>query len=268
MLHKNGIKRMLPRGGTNASKGSKDKEPSDSLSSSENESMSSSSDNENKKVQGKTRVIAKERRPRKKKDTNTVEIKWLSDLLNDLEGEAGVTAPVAPDSVMEHAKELVVEAFGPIDNPNTEDVLERDEESYVEQVTMESGLTEMTEREEKVISKACEEFSKSSERKAKESMILESNIADSIANMVQSGLVANPEEAAEEVMLNQLIGNGFDKSTTMSESMSTSDGAGAGVALDTNFSARNTSLESLDTALTHWLSECVLSMNYLWFLGM
>lgn len=105
------------------------------------------------------------------------------------------------------ANELVLEAFGPKEDPKFQDELETNEETIINEIVEESGIGEMGEREEKLLHSACEQFSKLSEAKASKSPLLEENLARAIAKNVESGM--DPEEAAEEAMLNNetLLGN-------------------------------------------------------------
>ena len=229
---------------------------------------------------GKANPKAKGRPRKNPVDDEVVQIGWLSDLFNELQpGEAedntmtavtAVTVVNASDSevesaeakpLVEKAQALVEEAFGPISNASLgQDELEIQEEDFTKEVMSESGLDVMTEREQQILEKACEEFSKSSESKAKESIFLEDNLAESIAELVQQG--ASPEDAAEELILSHLIGNGIEEPRKPDAAPASSASSSASIL---NVAAPSSQQSS--AALSTWLQECVISLRALQLRG-
>ena len=244
-------------------------------------SSSSRSDSKHQPIQPATKPstpAAKpkpQRRPRKQPvDDEVVQIGWLSDLFNELHpGEAeesSVTVVNASDSetesaktkpLVEKAQALVEEAFGPTNNLSLDqDELEIQEDDFTKEVISESGLDVMAEREQQILEKACEEFAQSTEFKAKESIFLEDNLADSIAELVQQG--ASPEDAAEELILSHLIGNGVEDPRKQDASASSFSAASSSVPSVAAPSSHHSS-----TALSTWLQECVISLRALQLRG-
>jgi hypothetical protein len=155
-------------------------------------------------------------------------VSWLRSLLQDL----SVPVPAESESVDQQQQEpqfeeaavgvslaaaaanLVEEAFEMSSSGNHDtkklrtDELEEQEEKYAEEMSRESGLDEMQERERKMIALAHEEFKKLGDKQAMKSPIAEPNLAQSIHEiMAKSGI--SEEEAAEEAILgqHQLLGN-------------------------------------------------------------
>ncbi len=266
---------MAPRG-----KAGKDHKTASSNSNSEAGSISPSSDSGTDAVvkdKGSTAPSKKRTYRKKPRDTDEdMTIDWLSNLLTDLrkvetgaadrtDDDVGVAAsdsgilvsqspPQNPqrDVLVDEAKALVEEAFGPIRNPVKEND-EEEEDAFLHEVEVDSGLSEMQEREQKVLDKACEEFSKSSESKVKDSIVLEANLVTSINTLVGSG--STPEEAAEEVMLNHLIGNGFEfENSTDASTPNKLNSEDVATCSDTSL---------FSETLTSWLGECTLSLKAL-----
>lgn len=215
------------------------------------------------------------RRPRKQPaDDEVVQIGWLSELFNELQpGEAeesSVTVVNASDSetesaktkpLVEKAQALVEEAFDPTNNMSLDQgEIEIQEDDFTKEVISESGLDVMAVREQQILEKACEEFASSTEFTAKESVYLEDNLADSIAELVQQG--ASPEDAAEELMLSHLIGNGIEEPRQPEASASSFSAASSSVP---SFAAPSS--HHLSTALSTWLQECVISLRALQLRG-
>lgn len=232
------------------------------------------------------------KRTRKKKDIYELkQIPWLSKLLEDevaLENaDKGTpcnpefaTTPAASSSASAStsgdlgmveeprkshrlggiANELVLEAFGPKDDPKFQDELETNEESILNEILEESGIREMGEREEKLLNSACEQFSKLSEAKASKSPLLEENLARDIAKNVESGM--DPEEAAEEAMLNNesLLGNETispkDLDDTGLDQLETADEK-------TKHDATRKSIAMRREAFIVWVEECICSFQAL-----
>lgn len=132
---------------------------------------------------------------------------------------------------------------------------------------MESGVVEMTDREEKMIQQACDDFATLPERDASKSPLLEENLAAKIAqHALETG--ADPEDAAEEVMLNQtsLLGNQLPHDVDAADAHDDIDDKAdnaAGSHVQTTAAKKSTAMSS--EAFRTWVEEVVCSVKALNF---
>ena len=87
------------------------------------------------------------------------------------------------------------------------DDLEAGEAKDIEELSRESGLDALAQKEAKLMERACQNFAKMSRPSVSKSPLLESNVAAAMSSFVQAGM--EPEDAAVEAILNnsQLLGN-------------------------------------------------------------
>ena len=239
-------------------------------------------------------VPAKQRRKRKiKNDKNKVEatiekIPWLSTLLHEVEDSGSDSErtkaeaetqlprktapsrsqvqPVQPEPVPDLAKVakvaigLVAEAFDPVSGPRFQDDLESQEENILDNLNKESGINDMISREDKLLQRACEQLSNVSETSASSSPLLEENIAGSIAQHVAAGL--DPEEAAEEAMLNHVSLLGNQSTTETSRPQLDSDDVDVDRPFAPAISSIGVKTQAMNRMFFHaWVDEVVLSFQ-------
>ena len=158
------------------------------------------------------------------------------------------------------AAELVADAFGPISDPKFQDDLEGQEEQIEQDIGEESGISDMAKREGKLVQHACDEFAKLSETTASKSALLEENLGAAIAQHVDMGM--NPEEAAEEAMLNldYLLGN---QSDVEAAHVVLPHGGDDDAAIAAAAASRSRAMNS--EAFRRWVEEVALSAQALQF---
>ena len=234
--------------------------------------------------------LRKDRRPKgaakkQPREEATVEaaarnIPWLSKLLqgvqiqddtceatvssdsysNRSQAEKVLDSKPTPDSDLAAvAAELIADAFGPVSDPKFQDDLEGQEEQIEQDIGEESGISDMAQREGKLIQHACNEFAKLSETTAGKSALLEENLVAAIAQHVDMGM--NPEEAAEEAMLNldSVLGN---ESTSEAAHVWPRDGDDD-AAIAAAAASRSRAMNS--EAFRRWVEEVALSAQALQF---
>ena len=191
----------------------------DPATSSSSSSSGSDSDNDDaaEHAAQAPRVAVRRGRKLKREVQTQANIEWLSNLLSDIDvatDMGGVES--SSEKLAAAAAGLVEEAFGMKNQTNSSipsDVqdVEVGEESFAEEVIRESGMDLAQERENMMIQQACGHLTAKDckdMRKSKSSAVVEENIAVAIDEYVNTN-GCSPEEAAEEVMLNQssLLGN-------------------------------------------------------------
>lgn len=187
----------------------------DPATSSSSSSSGSDSDDDAHAAQA-PRVTVRRGRKLKREVQTQANIEWLSNLLTDIDVATDLGGVESSEKLAAAAAGLVEEAFGMKNQTNSSipsDVqdVEVGEESFAEEVTRESGMDLAQERENMMIQQACGHLmAKDSKdiRKSESSAVVEENIAVAIEEYIATN-GCSPEEAAEEVMLNQssLLGN-------------------------------------------------------------
>ncbi len=179
-------------------------------------SSSSGSDSDDAHAAQAPRVAVRRGRKLKREVQTQANIAWLSNLLADVDVATDMGGAESSEKLAAAAAELVEEAFGMKNQTNSSipsDVqdVEVGEESFAEEVTRDSGMDLAQERENMMIQQACGHLMAKDSKdicKSKSSAVVEENIAVAIEEYITTN-GCSPEEAAEEVMLNQssLLGN-------------------------------------------------------------
>ena len=209
------------------------------------------------------------RKPRKKR-ASVSQIGWLNSLLGELtndvehsndEEAAGdrVESTVGNTSVIARATDIVHETFDvhcPSALQKMNENLENEEETYLETINDEAGLGIMEDRENKLIPKALDEFTKRKTTAKTDSPLLEQNISVAIAEQVARGYTE--EEAAEEAILNHSSFMGNEETTQTDVTC-----GDLGVVLQSETSSP-VLVNSFEGPFANWMEESSMSLQALY----
>ena len=209
------------------------------------------------------------RKPRKKR-ASVSQIGWLNSLLGELtndvehsndEEAAGdrVESTVGNTSVIARATDIVHETFD-VHSPSAlqkmNENLENEEETYLKTINDEAGLGIMEDRENKLITKALDEFTKRKTTAKTDSPLLEQNISVAIAEQVARGYTE--EEAAEEAILNHSSFMGNEETTQTDVTC-----GDLGVVLQSETSSP-VLVNSFEGPFANWMEESSMSLQALY----
>eukprot|EP00434_Breviolum_minutum_P011912 symbB.v1.2.010508.t1/scaffold690.1/size332707/6 len=212
------------------------------------------------------------RKPRKKRPSVS-QIGWLNNLLGELTNDVehsndeeaagdGVESTAGNTSVIARATDIVREAFD-VHSPSAlqtmNENLEKDEETYLKNINDEAGLGIMEDRENKLITKAVDEFVKRKTMVKPDSPLLEQNISVAIAEQVARGYTE--EEAAEEAILNHNSFMGNEE--TIQTDVTCGDIGDMGVVLQPE-AASPVLVNSFEGPFANWMEESSLSLQALY----